>query len=156
METKNTTKLTIPFEFWSGLTNDSLFFAVVDEHPQTIAVIVCCLQPAQAAYILEALPPERQLSVIRRIALMRQVESAVIRLVEVELKNQLAYNKYASIGGVDRLSEVLTDVESGTLKCILENLGQDDPELVEELKQGMSVVKTLRQREKANQILTNN
>ena len=57
---------------------DNRYNAIVNEHPQTIAVITTCLPPARAAHIIEGLPPERQLSVIRRIASLRQIELAML------------------------------------------------------------------------------
>ena len=52
-----------PFQFLESVSNESILFAITDEHPQTVAVILSCMQPVQAAYIIEALAPEEQLSV---------------------------------------------------------------------------------------------
>jgi len=142
-----------PFQFLKYLDNECILFAIMDEHPQTIAVIVSCLQPAKAAYILERLVPERQLAVISRVASMRQIEVAVIELVEKELMAQISDRKYIRLGGIDNVADALTDIDPGTSQNILENLEQDDPDFVKELKQAMDVIRIIRQRERDKGIL---
>ena len=66
-----------PFKFLAKASKESILCAITDEHPQTIAIIVACLQPAQAACIIDGLPPERQLAVIRRMAYIRQIDPVV-------------------------------------------------------------------------------
>jgi len=144
--------MTTPFEFLKEVDNDSILFAVMDEHPQTIAVIVSYLQPTQIAYIIEGLPPERQLSVIRRMTSMRRIEGAVLAILADEFQKQISNKEYVRLGGVDNIAEALTLVDPGTYKYIMENLGQDDPDLVDEIKYSMRVVQTIQRREKGGTI----
>jgi len=145
--------MTTPFEFLKEIDNENILFAVMDEHPQTIAVILSCMQPSQAAWIIEFLPPEQQLAVIKRIVTLKRVELAVLILLEEELKKQVSNKKYIKLGGIDNVAEALTLVEPGTCKDIMENLGQDDPELVADIKQSMRVVQTIQRREESKQQL---
>jgi len=145
--------MSTPFEFLKEIDNESILFAVTDEHPQTIAVILSCMQPSQAAWIIESLPPERQLAVIRRIVTLNRVEWAVLILLEEELMKKVSNKKYVKLGGIDNVAEALTLVEPGTFKNIMENLGQDDPELVEDIEQSMHVVQTIQKREESKQQL---
>ena len=128
-----------PFRFLESVSNESIFVAITDEHPQTIAVILSCMQPSQVAYIIEALPPERQLAVIRRMAMMRQVEQAVLAIVEKEFYEQVSNQDYVNIGDIDAVAEALFYVEPETASNIMENIGQDDPDLVELVKNQMRV-----------------
>ena len=58
--------------FCKSVDSQNLLTFIIDEHPQTIALILSHLQPSQAADIISGLPSDRQLAVIRRIATMGQ------------------------------------------------------------------------------------
>ena len=51
-----------PFEFVRKTDASQLLNFIQDEHPQTIALILSYLNPAQAAQIIGALPPDRRMS----------------------------------------------------------------------------------------------
>jgi len=136
--------MTKPFQCLDTVSNESILVAMTNEHPQTMAVIISHLQPEQAAYIIESLPPERQLAVIRRMAMMQQVERVVIEIVERELYRQVSNQDYVNVGGIDAVVETLLQVEQETVSNILENLSQDDPEFVEIIKDQMRIAKGLR------------
>ena len=70
-----------PFSFLKKVHSDCLLRVITDEHPQTIALIVSHLRPKRAAGILNGLPPERQLAVIRRIAVMQRVDLVMVKTV---------------------------------------------------------------------------
>jgi len=133
-----------PFDFLEDVSNESILFAITDEHPQTMAVIVSCMQPEQAAYIIEGLAPERQLAVIRRMAMMRQVEQVVLEIIEKEFYEQVSHQDYVNVGGIDTVAEVLLHVEQEAVGNIMGNLEQDDAELVEVVKHQMRIVKNVR------------
>jgi len=136
--------MTRPFKFLEDVSNESILFAITDEHPQTMAVIVSCMQPEQAAYVIEGLAPERQLTVIRRMAMMRQVEQVVLEIIGKDFYEQVSRQDYVNVGGIDTVAEALLYVDAGTTRNIMENLEQDDPELVEVVKEQMRIENNLR------------
>jgi flagellar motor switch protein FliG len=148
-------RTTTPFKFLAKVSNESILNAIVAEHPQTIAVIVACLQPTQAAYIIECLPPERQLAVLMRVASMRQIDLTFIKIVEEELKMQKKKKKFINIGGTDTVAEVLTVINQETGKYIMGDLVTCDKDLADEIGQSMRVVQTIRQMEKNGKITVN-
>jgi flagellar motor switch protein FliG len=98
--------------------------------------------PAQASAIVRDLPPERQLSVIRRIATMGQTSPEIIHEVEKGLENRMASvmsQQFEKAGGVESVAEVLNVIDRATERNILENLAQEDPDLVEEIRRRMFV-----------------
>ena len=135
--------MTKPFKFLESVSNESILCAITNEHPQTVAVILSCMQPVQAAYIIEALAPEEQLSVIRRMALMRQIERRVLEILEKELYEQVSNQDYVNLGGVDTVAEALILVEPETTSNIMENFSDEYPEFVEVLKNQMRLAKNL-------------
>jgi len=98
------------------------------------------MQSDQGALVINGLPPERQLNVIRRLSHMRQVELAVIKIIEDELKKQMANKKYIRIGGIDKVAETLINIDPGTRDNIMENLSYDDPELTEDIRNSMQTL----------------
>ena len=79
-----------PFEFVRKTDPTQLLNFIQDEHPQTIALILSYLAPAQSAQIIGALPPEKQADVAKRIALMDRTSPDVIQEVERVLEKKLA------------------------------------------------------------------
>jgi flagellar motor switch protein FliG len=80
----------VPFGFLKNVDSQNLLTFIIDEHPQTIALILCHVTGNQAADILSGLPSDRQLSVIRRIAIMGQTNPDIIHEVERGLENRIS------------------------------------------------------------------
>ena len=131
-----------PFEFVRKTDAAQLLNFIQDEHPQTIALILSYLSPAQAALIVSALPPDRQSDVAKRIAVMDRTSPEVIKEVEKVLESKLASlvnQDYTIIGGVDAVVEILNTVDRGTEKHIMETLEIEEPELADEIRKKMFV-----------------
>lgn len=131
-----------PFEFVRKTDAAQLLNFIQDEHPQTIALILSYLSPAQSAMIISALPPDRQADVAKRIAVMDRTSPDVIKEVEKVLESKLASlvnQDYTIIGGVDAVVEILNTVDRGTEKHIMETLEIEEPELADEIRKKMFV-----------------
>lgn len=138
-----TTSLQIrPFDFARKTDPAQLLNFIQNEHPQTIALIMAYLQPEQAAAIVSALPPERQVDVARRIATMDRTSPDVIRDVERILERKLSSlvtQDFTAAGGVDSIVDILNRVDRTTERTIIENMEVQNPELAEEIKKRMFV-----------------
>lgn len=131
-----------PFEFVRKTDPSQLLNFIQDEHPQTIALILSYLAPAQSALIISALPPDRQADVAKRIAVMDRTSPDVIKEVEKVLESKLASlanQDYTIIGGVDAIVEILNTVDRGTEKHIMETMEIEEPELADEIRKKMFV-----------------
>ena len=131
-----------PFEFVRKTDASQLFNFIQDEHPQTIALVLSYLSPAQAAQIVGALPPDRQADVAKRVAMMDRTSPDVIKDVEKVLEaklSSLVNQDYTIVGGVDAVVEILNTVDRGTEKHIMESLEIDEPELADEIRKKMFV-----------------
>lgn len=132
----------IPFSFLRQVDSQNILTYIIDEHPQTIALILSHLQPGASAAILAGLPPERQLSVVQRIAEMGQTSPEIIEEVERGLERRMSSvmsQSFENAGGVGAVAEMLNVSDRSTERTLLENLSQDDPELVEEIRRLMFV-----------------
>jgi flagellar motor switch protein FliG len=132
----------LPFGFLQKVDSQNLLTFIIDEHPQTIALILCHLPAAQAADVISGLPTERQISVIRRVATMAQTSPEIIHEVENGLERRMASvmsQQFENAGGVSSVAEILNVIDRATERSLLENLAQENPELVEEIRRLMFV-----------------
>ena len=131
-----------PFAIARKADAQQLFNTISKEHPQTIALILCYLQPDKAATVISGLPQEMQTDVAYRIATMNRTSPVVIKQVESVLEKKLSSvigSDFATVGGVETLVDILNSVDRGTDKNILEELEKDQPELAEQVREGMFV-----------------
>lgn len=131
-----------PFEFVRKTDPSQVLNFIQDEHPQTIAMILSYLTPAQAAMIVGALAPETQADVAKRIATMDRTSPDVIKEVERVLERKLSSlinQDYTIVGGVDAIVNILNTVDRSTEKHIMESLEIEEPELADEIRKKMFV-----------------
>ncbi|MGP1271919.1 MAG: flagellar motor switch protein FliG [Phycisphaerales bacterium] len=131
-----------PFSFLQRAESENLLTFIQDEHPQTIALIVCHLPHHKASEILMGLPTQKQIEVIKRIANMEQTNPQVVREVEKGLESRLSNmlgQASEKMGGVPAVAEVLNLADRATEKSILEGLEVEDPDLVEQIRRLMFV-----------------
>ncbi|MBK5251270.1 MAG: flagellar motor switch protein FliG [Peptostreptococcaceae bacterium] len=115
---------------------------IVNEHPQTIALIMCFLEPENSARILSELPDEVKSDVAYRIATMNKTSPTVIMRVEKILDGKLSNvkdNQFESYGGIKTIVDILNSADRSTEKNIIEEMAKENPKLVEEIKDGMFV-----------------
>ncbi len=131
-----------PFSFLQRAESENVLTFIQEEHPQTIALILCHLPHHKAAEILVGLPMQKQLEVIKRIANMEQTNPDVIKEVEKGLESRLASMLSQSMekaGGVPTVAEILNLADRSTEKTIMEGLESEDPDLVEQIRRLMFV-----------------
>jgi flagellar motor switch protein FliG len=131
-----------PFSFARKTDPNQLLNFIQNEHPQTIALILAYLNPEQAGMILSALPPETQVDVAKRIAMLDRTTPEILKEIEDTLEQRLsafAIEDYTMAGGIDSAVEILSLVDRTTEKTILDALEEDDPELAEAILKRMFV-----------------
>lgn len=132
----------LPFGFLQNVDSQNLLTFIIDEHPQTIALILSHLPPSYGAEIIAGLPSDRQLAVIRRVATMGQTNPEIIQEVERGLESRMSSvmsQQFEKAGGVPTVAEILNVTDRATERSLLENLAQEDPDLVEEIRRLMFV-----------------
>ena len=132
----------VPFSFLRQVGCQNILTYVIDEHPQTIALILSHLPASDSAEILAGLPPDRQMLVVQRIAEMGQTSPEIIEVVERGLEKRMSSlmnQSFENAGGVGAVAEMLNVSDRATERTLLENLSQEDPDLVEEIRRRMFV-----------------
>ncbi len=132
----------VPFGFLRNVDSQNILTYIIDEHPQTISLIISHLPTAFGAEILAGLPSDKQLAVVRRIAAMGQTNPEIIREVERGLERRMSSvmsQSFQAAGGVESVAAMLNVSDRSTERTLLENLAADDPQLVEEIRRLMFV-----------------
>lgn len=132
-----------PFEFMKKVDPVQLLNTIQGEHPQTIALILAYLPAERSSVILGQLPLEIQSDVVRRLAVMERGSPEALQKVEAILHTKLASFTTTTrtgekrIGGVDSVVDMLNQVERDVERTVLEGIGEQDPELAEEIRKRM-------------------
>jgi len=135
-----------PFDFVRLTDPTQLVGFIQGERPQTIALVLSHLPPTSAASILARLDSDVQAEVALRIATMERTTPEAVNQVEQALKKKLSSvlsQNYSSVGGVDFLVKVLSQVNRATEKTIIQSLEMSDPALAEEVRKHMFVFEDL-------------
>jgi flagellar motor switch protein FliG len=131
-----------PFGFLRQVDSQNLLTYIIDEHPQTIALIMSHLPPSYGAEILAGLPESRRLSVVRRIATWGRTNPEIIREVEKGLERRMSSvmtQSFEHAGGVEAVAEMLNVSDRATERALMDSLAQEDAALVEEIRRLMFV-----------------
>ena len=131
-----------PFSIARKADAHQLLNVINYEHPQTIALILCYLQPDKAGQVLAELSEDIQSDVAYRIATMNNTSPMVIKEIEKVLESKLSNvvrNEMTALGGVDTLVDILNQVDRTTEKNITESLEREDAELADLIKSSMFV-----------------
>jgi flagellar motor switch protein FliG len=131
-----------PFSFLKKINPQNIVSYIIEEHAQTIALILSYLPPSYGAQIIKGLSIDKQIQVVRRLADMGQTNPEVIREVEKGLQNRLANltnQSLDSTGGVSSVAEILNVSDRAMERALMESLQTDDPELVDQIRKLMFV-----------------
>ncbi len=136
------THLEKPFSIARKADPQQMVNMLVNEHPQTVALILCYLQPEKAAQVLSEMPERMQADVAERIATIKRTSPAVIKRIEKVLEDKLSNvidSDLEAVGGVKSLVEILNAADRGTEKNIIDELEKDQPELAEQIRASLFV-----------------
>jgi flagellar motor switch protein FliG len=101
-----------------------------NEHPQTIALILSHLVPAQAASLVASLPAELRSDVALRMASLDQISPEIISkiagVISQKMKNIGGFSREA-YGGVRAVSEICNRLDGEMSRQILEEIDMSDP-----------------------------
>jgi len=115
---------------------------LVNEHPQTIALIVAHLDPIRKSDTIKRLPDALQAEVVMRLANIDFISPELIAQLDDVLKAELATVgtiDSTSLGGVEPVAEMLNTMDKTTETNIMARVEEKDPELAEEIKKLMFV-----------------
>lgn len=115
---------------------------LVNEHPQTIALILAHLESSKKCEVLRRLPEIIQTEVVLRIANLDFISPNLIAQVDEVLKQELATLgsiDTQQLGGVEPIAEMLNVMDKTSEQNILARVEEKDPQLAEEIRKLMFV-----------------
>ena len=130
------------FAFLDKADVKSLYSALQNERPQTMALVLSYVDPSKAAGVVEQLPPERQVRVVEAIATMESASPAAIRIIEAEMERKFSTMMTTSnikLGGVDYVADIMNNLDRSSEKAIFDRLGVNNAELADEIRKRMFV-----------------
>jgi len=110
------------------------------EHPQTIALILTHLDPAQGSQILTQFPDELRVDVVLRMATLEEIPQGIMKEITEALQGELKLVSTPpgkKISGVKLVADLLNQIDQTTEQAILTSLSQSSPELAEKINQLM-------------------
>ena len=78
------------FAFLDKADIKSLYSALQNERPQTMALVLAYVDPDKAAGVIEQLPPDRQVKVVEAIATMESASPTAIKIVEADMERKFS------------------------------------------------------------------
>ena len=129
-----------PLAFLSQADPGHVVPFLVDEHPQTVAVILAHMPPKDGSRLLDVMPSDFRAEVAVRIATMDRVSPEAISTAAQQLANKLRGLGSAGSsvpGGIPTLVELLNRSDGSTEKQVLADLEERNPELAEAVRARM-------------------
>ncbi|MDR3606755.1 MAG: flagellar motor switch protein FliG [Oligoflexia bacterium] len=115
---------------------------LVNEHPQTVALIMAHLEPNKKCDVLKRLPEPIQTEVVLRISNLDFISPTLIAQVDEVLKQELATLgsiDTQQLGGVQPIAEMLNVMDKSAEQNIMARVEEKDPQLAEEIRKLMFV-----------------
>lgn len=126
-----------PFDFLDDLDFQQILMLMKREPPAVIAAILPFIGSQTASEVLEALPPDTQMNVVRRIAKNERISPEALLKVAEALREKIRKQGRLvteEIDGPAVLAEILHNMSAETERSILQHLDGYNPELVEDIR----------------------
>ncbi|NDD03787.1 MAG: flagellar motor switch protein FliG, partial [Proteobacteria bacterium] len=111
---------------------------LVDEHPQTIALIIAHMDVEQQITMIKALPDNLRPEIVTRMATLEYVSPEKIDELDEVLKRDLigkAVGNKNQFGGVPAIADLINNLDKRTMTSLMTRLEDKDPILAVEIKQ---------------------
>jgi flagellar motor switch protein FliG len=119
---------------------------LINEHPQTIALIIAHLSTERKVEVLRKLPDGLQAECVLRVANLDFVSPELIAQLDDVLKTELSTLgsiDTQQLGGVEPIADMLNQMDTNTEKNVMSRVEEKDPELAEEIRKLMFVFEDL-------------
>ncbi len=127
------------FAYLSKIKPQQLADFIVNEHPQTIALILAHMDATEAAETLQYFPDELRSEVAMRMAKLGDISPSVIKRVSAVLESKLeSLASYkVEVGGPRAVADVFNRLGAKAAKATLSQIEQVDEELAQQIKEMM-------------------
>ena len=132
------------FAYLDNIDPKQLADFIKDESPQTIAVVLSHMDPADASEVLSKLDDNLKVKITMQMATIKDVSPSIVRsmsnVLEKKLESLLA--SIVTVGGVKTVADMLNKMGPKSAD-ILQNITGIDPVLAGKIKENMFVFEDL-------------
>ena len=110
---------------------------IVNEHPQTAAIILAHLEPQVASQTMREIPEEKRMEILHRLAALERVAPNVIRELDEALQAEFRSSGAVSgnkLGGVEAAAEILGSLDRASETSILSAMDEVDKDMADEIR----------------------
>ena len=135
-----------PLDSLKWVSAKTLANFLVGEHPQTIALILCFLEPEQAAEVMATMPDQLRGDVAVRVAATERIPESALADIEEVLRVQLDVGKgkeSMTFQGTKVIAEILNQCERSMESSIIEMIEEDDAEVANAIRELMLIFEDL-------------
>ncbi|HFB54094.1 MAG TPA: flagellar motor switch protein FliG [Sulfurimonas autotrophica] len=127
------------FAYLSKIKPQQLSDFIINEHPQTIALILAHMDPTEAADTLQFFPDDLRSEVAMRMAKLGDISPSVIKRVSAVLESKLeSLASYkVEVGGTRAVADIFNRLGAKSSKATLATIEQVDEELATQIKEMM-------------------
>jgi len=127
------------FAYLSKIKPQQLSDFIINEHPQTIALILAHMDATEAADTLQYFPDDLRSEVAMRMARLGDISPSVIKRVSAVLESKLeSLASYkVEVGGTRAVADIFNRLGAKNSKSTLANIEQVDEELATMIKEMM-------------------
>jgi flagellar motor switch protein FliG len=127
------------FAYLSKIKPQQLSDFIINEHPQTIALILAHMDPTEAADTIQFFPDDLRSEVAMRMARLGDISPSVIKRVSAVLESKLeSLASYkVEVGGPRAVADVFNRLGAKSSKSTLATIEQVDEELANLIKEMM-------------------
>ncbi len=121
-----------PFRFLKEYDVKTLFLILKGESPQVLSVILPYLEPKKASGLIERMPEEERVDLVKRVAKLEKVNPEVLRQVEEGLRERIrkiGTVTHEEIDGKAALAGILKHVDPRMEARVLDALTEESAEL---------------------------
>ena len=118
---------------------EALSGMLMKEDPANIALICAHLEPSVRTLLLERLPAQTSGEVLVNMGRPRFVEPEMIASLKEEIEHRLA----GTVGGIERLAEMLEEADLSERSRLLDVVTQSDPPLAARLRERVFLIENL-------------
>ena len=110
---------------------------LINEHPQTAAIIMAHLEPKVASTVIKELPEETRAEVVHRLATLEKVSPQIMRQLDEALQEELRASSAVSgsqMGGVNNAAKIMGTLDRETETSILTKIDEVNKDLADEIR----------------------
>jgi flagellar motor switch protein FliG len=110
---------------------------LINEHPQTAAIVMAHLEPTVSSQIIQELPEEVRMEIVHRLAALERVEPDVVHELDEALQAEFGTSDSASenkLDGIKSAADIMGLLDHATETSILISMDEVDPDLANKIR----------------------